>query len=73
MLNPGDILAIVTDGITEARTGANFFGTEGFVEVIQNHLSSRTLGQTAETVVNAARTFAGGILRDDACVLLARR
>jgi PAS domain S-box-containing protein len=75
----GDVLAMSTDGITEARHGSGtireFFGYDGLVravreELVENPLSLYEVGQA---VVSRARRFAGGAINDDVCLLLARR
>jgi PAS domain S-box-containing protein len=72
-LTPGDTLLMVTDGITEARRGGEFLGYEGMVELAQQALAAPTLREMGQAILAGARAFAGGSLRDDACLLLARR
>ncbi len=78
-LAPGDILAITTDGITEARTrgGKEQFGLERLGNAIINALGGNPpehadLGQVGVEVTREARDFADGLFKDDVCVLLAR-
>lgn len=77
----GDLLAIATDGITEARPrepahpalgDLGIFGYEAFVRAA---ISARDCepGVIAERILDDARRFAGGTLRDDTAVLVARR
>ena len=40
-LDPGDILLLVTDGITEARIGREFLGYDGFVRLAQELAGAR--------------------------------
>lgn len=78
-LGTADLLVLVTDGVTEARRGNDFFGIDGVARVTGSAvLTDREWGETplpslAEAVLGAARDFAGGTLRDDACILVARR
>lgn len=79
-LSPGDTLILTTDGVTEARRPirrGNFFGTTGIVEAAQRIKPGgsvvETLKQTGKAIVEDARAFAGGVLRDDVCLLLASR
>lgn len=71
-LGPSDVLALTTDGITEARSGNQFFGYEGFLRVAEEALSSGSAA-IGQAVLDAARAFAGGRLQDDACLLVLRR
>jgi|GEM_PF-2924681 PAS domain S-box len=74
-LAPGDLLAIVTDGITEARRGRReFFGLEGLVGSLGGAVRAEApLAEISEAVLADARRFANGSLQDDACLLFARR
>ncbi len=72
-LAPGDTLILLTDGIADARRGQAFFGTERIREAARQALSQPGLHQTGRAILDAAIAFAGGPLRDDACLLLARR
>ncbi len=72
-LGSGDLILILTDGITEARKQGEFFGTEGVERVLRDVGATSSLTAIAETIVREARAFASGTLRDDVCLLLARR
>jgi serine phosphatase RsbU (regulator of sigma subunit) len=78
-LHPGDILALYTDGLTEARRGrrgTEYFGTEGVASALkkakETSAPSGALAAIAGEVAETAKAFAGGSLRDDTCLLLAR-
>jgi serine phosphatase RsbU (regulator of sigma subunit) len=73
-LAPEDTLLMLTDGITEARRGRapEFFGYERVLELAHG-ASVVGLRQMGHTIMEAARDFAEGSLRDDVCLLLARR
>jgi len=84
-LRPGDVLFLATDGITEARrirSGSDekarvqyyeFFGTAGIRRLTEEALrAGDSLDEMADRVYEAARTFAGGSLSDDVCILAAR-
>jgi PAS domain S-box-containing protein len=73
-IDPQDTLLMLTDGITEARRGRvpEFFGYERVLELARE-ASVEGLRQTGHTILEAARDFAEGSLRDDVCLLLARR
>jgi PAS domain S-box-containing protein len=85
-LTPGDVLLMASDGITEARLPRPpraFFGVEGMVNSAKCALAdaapdnlptqwTRHLHKATQTILENARSFGGGNLRDDACVLMAR-
>lgn len=72
-LQPADFVVLSTDGITEARHGDTLLGFTGLTRLAQKHQSRPTLTETAQSMLDGARTFARGKLHDDACLLLARR
>ncbi|MBC7807370.1 MAG: SpoIIE family protein phosphatase [Akkermansiaceae bacterium] len=71
-LEAGDTLILSTDGITEARQGRNFLDTEGLIRLAVEG-NRGDLEEMANTIMQGARDFAGGKLRDDASIVLARR
>ena len=73
-LAPGTILAMTTDGITEARRAGAFFGLEGLAAAVgESARRGAPLGEIGRAVAARAREFAGGQRQDDMCLLLARR
>jgi hypothetical protein len=73
MLQPGDWLALYTDGITEARdpSGA-WFGEQRLVEFLARAMSAgRPPPETVRRLTQAVLDHQGGQLQDDATVLLA--
>ena len=71
-LMPGDGVLLVTDGITEARRGREFFGYEGLVSTAQRAWAQGSLTALGQAVIGEAAGFAGGQLGDDVCLLLVR-
>ena len=76
-LDSGDLILLTTDGVTEARQGRQFLGYDGLMRLAQEGRSAGasetgTLERMGQAILDGARAFAGGKLRDDACVLLAR-
>jgi sigma-B regulation protein RsbU (phosphoserine phosphatase) len=68
---PGDVLAIVTDGLTEVfdRNGREL--GDSYISSILIRLSSRPLRDIAEEIFRAARSF--GKVADDQSLLIVRR
>jgi serine phosphatase RsbU (regulator of sigma subunit) len=67
-LNPGDLLLLYTDGLTEARSGSNFFGEEHLLELLA---SLRDVGASAipESLYQHVLEYSGGRLSDDLVIL----
>ncbi len=69
-LAPSDTLVLVTDGITEARTGIDkFFEKKGMIQFLSSH-SPSSPDETAVGLLDAAMDYAGGHLQDDAAVVV---
>src|ERR1039458_4812231 len=73
-LDPGDILALYSDGVTEANnTAEEEFGEERLIEALRRHRA-----EPAETIVQAVRTAladfpAGAPQADDITLVIAKR
>jgi serine phosphatase RsbU (regulator of sigma subunit) len=72
-LEPGDSIVMTTDGVTEPRMRGNFLGYDGLMDLAHLGWSKGSLEEMGSTIMEGAREFGGGTLRDDACILLARR
>ena len=76
-LEAGDALLLITDGIVEARApGARgaFLDYSGFVRLArQSCIGAGSAQEMGARLLNATKRFAGGSLRDDACIMLAVR
>jgi PAS domain S-box-containing protein len=72
-LAPGETLMMATDGITEARRGAEFLGLEGMAALVEKAGPKVPLETLSKAVYAGVRAFAKDGLRDDVCLLLARR
>lgn len=66
---PGDLIALYTDGITEARRGNKFFGFDRLLQVIAENAVSNPK-EIVNAIFGAVDEFAGGTLKDDAGVLV---
>jgi serine phosphatase RsbU (regulator of sigma subunit) len=71
-LPPGTVFVATTDGITEARSPAGeFFGMEGFIEVIERHADD-PVERIAHELIACASAFTQDNLRDDIAVVAGR-
>jgi PAS domain S-box-containing protein len=67
---PGDMVVLVTDGITEARRPpSDLFGRERLTEYLQAHVS-KPVDEIASGLLDAATAHADGHLQDDAAVVV---
>jgi serine phosphatase RsbU (regulator of sigma subunit) len=73
-LEPGDWLALYTDGITEARDAAGrWFGEARLLEFLTRAIAGgQPPPETVRRLTQAVLDHQGGLLQDDATVLLAR-
>jgi hypothetical protein len=74
VLQPGDWLALYTDGITEARDAAGaWFGEERLVDFLTREIAAgQPPPETVRRLTKAVLDRQGGLLQDDASILLAR-
>jgi hypothetical protein len=74
ILEPGDWLALYTDGITEARDGSGaWFGEDRLKEFLTRAIAAgQAPAETVRRLTQAVMEHQGGLLQDDATVLLAR-
>ncbi|MGY1827262.1 PP2C family protein-serine/threonine phosphatase [Blastococcus sp. SYSU DS0541] len=74
MLQPGDWLALHTDGITEARdSGGTWFGERRLGEFLTRAIGAgQPPAETVRRLTAAVLEHQAGLLQDDATVLLAR-
>ena len=68
-LEPGDALVLYTDGVTEARRGDEFYGTERLSQVFHAAKGLDAEALSAH-IVDVVVAFSGGDLRDDTAVLV---
>jgi serine phosphatase RsbU (regulator of sigma subunit) len=73
-LEPGDWLALYTDGITEARDADGaWFGEPRLIDLLRRHIAANSPPpETARRLMQAVLEHQGGLLQDDASILLAR-
>jgi serine phosphatase RsbU (regulator of sigma subunit)/DNA-binding response OmpR family regulator len=70
-LEHGSVLAMFTDGVTEARTGLEMLEISGVREVVQAH-ATESADAIADAIFTRAREFASGVLRDDVAIVVIR-
>jgi sigma-B regulation protein RsbU (phosphoserine phosphatase) len=68
-LQPGDVMVLFTDGVTEGRSGAEFYGDERLRESVRAH---RDAPRPAESVLGEVLEFQHGAARDDIAVVSVR-
>ncbi|MBA0051903.1 GAF domain-containing protein [Streptomyces sp. AJS327] len=71
VLEPGDVLLCVTDGVTERREGTRMLGDDGLVEVLTT-CTGLTAGAVAARVMRAVERFASDAPSDDMAILAMR-
>ncbi|TDC78071.1 SpoIIE family protein phosphatase [Streptomyces hainanensis] len=71
MLNPGDVLLCVTDGVTERREGTRMLGDDGLADVFGS-CTGLTAGAVAARVLRAVERFAPNPPSDDMAILTLR-
>jgi serine phosphatase RsbU (regulator of sigma subunit) len=72
-LQPGDWLALYTDGVVEARNAAGaWFGEDRLVELLTHEIAAgQPPPETVRRLNRAVLEHQGGLLQDDASILLA--
>ena len=68
-LAAGDGLVLFTDGVTEARRGARFFGEEHLLGAVDRH---RDAADLSSAILDEALAFQGGTTSDDIVVVTVR-
>jgi serine phosphatase RsbU (regulator of sigma subunit) len=70
-IQEGDLLALITDGITDSASGETVFGSHGALEVIRRHIHEPA-AEIVSHVYRAAREFSGGPQDDDMTAVVCR-
>lgn len=72
-LGEGDVLAVCTDGVTEATNEAGEdFGESGLIDALYRN-KSMPVEELAQTIVQDAVSFSGGAQQDDITLIVAKR
>jgi serine phosphatase RsbU (regulator of sigma subunit)/CHASE1-domain containing sensor protein len=70
-LDPGDVMVLYTDGVTESRRDRDLFGEERLVAAIERAAHGEP-GEILDAVLTATLEFAGGEPQDDIALLAVR-
>jgi serine phosphatase RsbU (regulator of sigma subunit) len=70
-LDPGDLLAIFSDGVTEAMLGEQEFGEPRLLDQLRD-TSALPVAQVVSTVFDAVQQFSAGDQSDDLTLVIAR-
>jgi PAS domain S-box-containing protein len=71
VLDPGDVLLCVTDGVTERREGTRMLGDDGLADVLTT-CTGLTAGAVAARIMRAVERFASDAPSDDMSILAMR-
>jgi serine phosphatase RsbU (regulator of sigma subunit) len=71
-LDAGDVVALFTDGVIEARRDGELYGHGRLDRILCKH-RELSAAELAKAVVDDARTFSGGDLADDSAVVVVKR
>ena len=72
LLASGETVMMTTDGITEAWCAQTFLSMKGAAARAEKARPTASLRKLSQAIYRGACDFAGGSLRDDVCLLLAR-
>jgi len=70
-LQPGDVLVIYSDGVTEARSGEELYGETRLLESIRAH-REQPVEELLEAIVADVDLFSGRLREDDLTLIVAR-
>jgi len=70
-LLPGETMVLYTDGLTEARRGADFFGEQGLVQTLTGQDCSDVQGMV-DALISRVTDHAKGRLHDDLAIIALR-
>jgi sigma-B regulation protein RsbU (phosphoserine phosphatase) len=70
-LHPGESLVLYTDGVTEGRSGNDFYGEQRLLDLLTASAGADA-AKLAETIEADVLDFQGGIPRDDVAVVVLR-
>src|ERR1700730_7255541 len=72
-LGEGDVLALCTDGVTEAMNEAGEdFGESGLIDALRRNISM-SAEELAQTIAHDAVRFSGSVQQDDITLIVAKR
>jgi serine phosphatase RsbU (regulator of sigma subunit) len=68
-LEPGDLVVLYTDGVTEARRGEDFLGDTGLADIIARRAPVSTARALVDSVLEEVLAFQYGDPRDDIAIV----
>lgn len=71
-LAPGDVLALYTDGLIEARRNSHFYGSERLLSLVEK-VASLSAREIIRTIVSDVNEFTQGKLEDDIALNVFKR
>ncbi|WP_237323263.1 SpoIIE family protein phosphatase [Streptomyces sp. JJ36] len=71
LLDPGDVLLCVTDGVTERREGTRMLGDDGLAQALSAS-TGLTAGAVAARIMRTVERFANSVPSDDMAILAMR-
>ncbi len=71
-LRSDDLVVMYTDGLAEARSGAQIFGENRIIKAVERDLDAGP-DVLCKMLLDAAKDFAGGIINDDTAIMAIRR
>ena len=70
-MDPGDVLVIFSDGVTEAACGVEEYGEDRLIEALLN-LKDDPANRIVSGILNQVQEFSGSAQSDDLTLLVAR-
>ena len=71
-MEPGAVLCFFTDGVTDGRSGDEYYGDARLTQLLAEH-ASQDAAAIAEKVVEDVVAFQNGVARDDIAVVVLQR
>lgn len=73
VLQPGESLILVTDGVLEAGGSRNQFGEQRLAALVRDLPCERSAADIVDGLLNALKAHAGGVITDDVAIVALQR